>query len=878
MSGRSLAYLNTVPIEQVKGLKGKRGQALRKAGIATVTDLLLHTPRRYLDRSAVVPIGSLPVGAEVTILGRVRRTSVRRPRRNLTIVEAEVADQSGSIRCVWFNQAFRANQLREGTEVAISGKLETGRGRRQMNSPAVDVLTSDLESLVTGRVVPIHPAVGEVGPGHMRRAVHNALLRSRPIHDPLPDELITRLGLLGRDRAIADMHFPDSMDDVDSARRRLVFDELFRLEVALALNKRRMIDQAQGFSHRVNPHLVRRYLSLAATRMKLDWLGREELPAAVAAEITESLGGNAAALLAAAAGEIEDAARLESLAGQVDELEDALLEVAAAERADAERVRNAGRELALALEAPGGPADRRAPLAAEIAALSGRAQAKGIYPPEIHDLLVGGGDDAPGVRLAGLEANPMSSAFTETLPFPPTNAQIDAIFDILSDLAAPHPMHRLLQGEVGSGKTLVAVFALLTSVGGGYQAAVMAPTEVLAGQHFLGITDLIEAAGMTPPLPTGPEHGMESLFAESSGNHQVSVALLTASHAEVNFRSSGTTKRDDLLDWIAAGEIDVVVGTHALIQEGVHFDRLGLAVVDEQHRFGVHQRVLLKEKAVDVDPDLLIMTATPIPRTLSMTLYGDLDVSVLDEMPPGRTPIETRAVDPAALDAVYEEVRAQVAAGRQVFYVCPLVEESSKIEAASATAEYERLQGVFPDLRLGLLHGQMPSREKESAMRAFRDADVDILVATTVIEVGIDVPNATVMVIEDADRFGLSQLHQLRGRVGRGRHASVCILVADPSTDEGEARLAAMVSTNDGFRLAEEDLRIRGQGTVFGTRQSGMADLRLADILRDTDTLIAARREAFDLVAGDPELTAHTEIREEIRELLGDAVEWLFVS
>ncbi len=878
MTGRSLAYLNTIPIEQVKGLKGKRGQSLRKAGISSVTDLLLHTPRRYLDRSEVVPIGSLPVGEEVTILGRVRRTSLRRPRRNLTIVEADVVDQSGSVRCVWFNQTFRANQLREGTDVAISGRLEERRGRRQMNSPAVDVLTSDLESLVTGRVVPIHPAVGEVGPGHMRRAVHNALLRSRPIADPLPDELITRLGLHGRDRAVAEMHFPNSMDDLGPARRRLVFDELFRLEVALALNKRRMIDQAQGFSHRVNPHLVRRYLSLAATGMKLDWLGRDDLPPHVGTEIIDSLRGNAAALLTAAASEIEDAARIESLAGRVSDLEETLLQVAADERADAERVRHVGRSLAAALEERGALTERRANLAAEVADLTGRAHAKGIYPPEIHDLLVGGELDAPGVKLAGLEANPMSSTFTHALPFPPTNAQIESIFDILSDLAAPHPMHRLLQGEVGSGKTLVAMFALLTAVGGGYQAAVMAPTEVLAGQHFLSIAELIDDAGMTPRLESGQDLGMESLFTEDPGDHQVSVALLTASHTEVNSRPAGTTKREELLARIASGDVDVVVGTHALIQEGVHFERLGLAVVDEQHRFGVHQRVLLKDKAVDVDPDLLIMTATPIPRTLSMTLYGDLDVSVLDEMPPGRTPIATRAVLPSDLDDVYGEVRANVAAGRQVFYVCPLVEESLKIEAASATAEYERLQGVFPDLRLGLIHGQLPSKEKEAAMHAFRDAEVDILVATTVIEVGIDVPNATLMVIQDADRFGLSQLHQLRGRVGRGRHASSCILVADPSTDEGKARLAAMVSTNDGFRLAEEDLRIRGQGTVFGTRQSGMADLRLADILRDTDTLISARREAFALVAADPELAAHPAIKEEIRELLGDAVDWLFVS
>lgn len=439
-------------------------------------------------------------------------------------------------------------------------------------------------------------------------------------------------------------------------------------------------------------------------------------------------------------------------------------------------------------------------------------------------------------------------------------------------------MHRLLQGEVGSGKTLVALYALLAAVDGGYQTAVMAPTEVLAEQHFNGIAALLGQAGMQPESEETDSLGMESLFTAEHVDFPVSLALLTASHSELNSKPRGSVRREELLEAIGSRRVDIVVGTHALIQEGVHFDRLGLAVVDEQHRFGVAQRVRLKEKAGDVDPDLLIMTATPIPRTLSMTLYGDLDVSILDEMPPGRRAVATRAVDPRSLDAVYHEVRTQVEAGRQVFYVCPLVEESLKIEAASATAEYERLQQVFPDLSLGLLHGQMPSRDKETVMRDFRERKIDLLVATTVIEVGIDIPNATLMIIQDADRFGLSQLHQLRGRVGRGAHASSCILIADPTTDEGEARIAAMVATNDGFRLAEEDLRIRGQGTVFDTRQSGMADLKLADILRDTDLLIAARREAFDLVGRDPQLVDHDEIKAEVGELLGGAVEWLFVS
>ncbi len=331
---------------------------------------------------------------------------------------------------------------------------------------------------------------------------------------------------------------------------------------------------------------------------------------------------------------------------------------------------------------------------------------------------------------------------------------------------------------------------------------------------------------------------------------------------------------------IAAGDVDIVIGTHALIQEGVRFARLGAAVVDEQHRFGVHQRVKLKEKAEGADPDLLIMTATPIPRTLSMTLYGALDVSALDEMPAGRKRIKTWSVSTIDedLERAQQAIRDEVEKGRQAFVVCPLVEDSDRVEAASAIAEHRRMRSVFPDLRLGLLHGQMRSEDKRSVMDEFRSGDLDVLVSTTVIEVGVDVPNATIMVIRDADRFGLSQLHQLRGRVGRGAQPAQCVLLADPATKDGVARISAMESMADGYRLAEEDLRIRGHGTVFGARQSGFSDLRIADILADVAELSAARDEAFALVDGDPALDRHPEIREEVRVLLGDEVEWLFKS
>jgi ATP-dependent DNA helicase RecG len=465
--------------------------------------------------------------------------------------------------------------------------------------------------------------------------------------------------------------------------------------------------------------------------------------------------------------------------------------------------------------------------------------------------------------------------FVSRLPYQLTGAQRRVIGEIVSDLMEAHPMHRLLHGEVGSGKTVVAVVTLLHGVEGGWQGAIMAPTEVLADQHYLGVTGLLAEAGLSPePFGVGSQLGMDSLF--GSDEPAVHIGILTGSTASANYRPDIT--RAALLEDVASGQIDVLVGTHALIQEGVRFSNLGVVVVDEQHRFGVAQRVMLKEKAESIEPDLLIMTATPIPRTLSMTLYGDLDVSGLDEMPPGRLPVETTVLGRSHESRAWEKIEEAISSGRQAFVVCPLVEDSPKVEAASATAEHRRLSALMPGLRVGLIHGQLRPAEKDAVMSAFRSQEIDVLVSTTVIEVGIDVPNATVMVIEDADRFGLSQLHQLRGRVGRGEHPGVCLLIADPATEEAEERLDAMAATNDGFELANVDLMIRGQGTVFGARQSGMADLRLAHIIRDFELLSAARHDAFSLVDHDPDLSRHPELADEVRALLGDSVEWLFKS
>jgi ATP-dependent DNA helicase RecG len=480
-------------------------------------------------------------------------------------------------------------------------------------------------------------------------------------------------------------------------------------------------------------------------------------------------------------------------------------------------------------------------------------------------------------EASGIEHRPtgeLLDRFLGGLPYALTGAQKTVLGEILDDLRKAPPMHRMLQGEVGSGKTVVAVAAMLSAIEGRWQTAIMAPTEVLAEQHFLGVVDLLAQAGLSPDiLGMASDLGMDSLFwADGPAVH---VALLTGSTATTNY--SGRVSRSQLLLDVKSGQVDLLVGTHALIQDGVEFARLGAAVVDEQHRFGVSQRVMLKEKADGAEPDLLIMTATPIPRTIAMSVYGDLDVSTIDEMPPGRTPVRTKLLPRSAEQKAWAVLKKEVEGGRQGFVVCPLVDDSPKIEAVSATAEHERITSLLPGVRVGLIHGQMPSQEKEAAMAAFRDGEIDVLVATTVIEVGIDVPNATVMVIEDADRFGLSQLHQLRGRVGRGKHPGVCILLADATTDEGQERMTAMVESNDGFELANTDLRIRGQGTVFGTRQSGMTDFKIADVLADTELLHKARRDAFALVESDPELRDHPELATEIRAMLGDRVEWLFV-
>lgn len=465
----------------------------------------------------------------------------------------------------------------------------------------------------------------------------------------------------------------------------------------------------------------------------------------------------------------------------------------------------------------------------------------------------------------GLEpTGALTKALFDGLPYPLTGAQSRVLKEVEANLRASHPMHRLLQGDVGAGKTTVALAALLMAVESGFQGALMAPTEILASQLFKEMTERSEGLLAADGTPVRVEFFSNKLRGKN---------------------------RDKALADLASGEINIAVGTHALLVDDVRFDNLGLVVVDEQHRFGVEQRAALRAKGpvrlidgkeVNVRPDMLVMTATPIPRTASMTVFGDLDVSVLDELPPGRTPIATRWID-AEPDLSHGSsepwplIREQVAAGRQAYVVCPLVEESEKMQVASAVETFESLQGgALAGLKVGLVHGQQNADERSETMRAFRAGELDVLVATTVIEVGVNVPNATVMVILDAVRFGIAQLHQLRGRVGRGSHASYCVLVGRGKSTDSRSRMEALVESTDGFYLSEVDLALRGHGQIFGTAQSGESDLRVADLDRDKDLLVTAREHARELVATDPGLRRRPALRAEIISVLGDgAHEWL---
>jgi len=655
------------------GVGPQRAKLLAKLDLITIEDALVrHLPIRHEDRSQIIPLGRITVGEARTCAGTIAGMSPPPRGRGRMPLVVTIRDASGFLNCAWFNQPYLARVLKRGQRLIVHGKVQPyGRGPLQMLVKDYEIVEEgEDEPLHAGRLVPVYPLTEGLTQRPLRRLMKRLTDGwAGRIEDPLPEPVRAARGLVPLSQAIGAAHFPESEAEQAAARRRLIFDDFFLLEVGLAIRRQRE-----------------------------------------------------------------------------------------------------GRRRGLAMNPPGGLA-------------------------------------------RGLRAS---------LPYTLTAAQERVWAEIRADMAEPYPMSRLLQGDVGSGKTVVAALAILTAIEAGYQAALMAPTEILAEQHLMTLGRLLEPLGARAVLLTSAVKGKA---------------------------------RQEAAAAVASGEAGCVIGTHALVQGAIAFKRLGLAVIDEQHRFGVAHRATLRGKGES--PDVLVMTATPIPRTLALTVYGDLDVSVLDELPPGRRPIVTVARGGSKRREIYDFLRAQIAEGRQVYVVCPLVEESEASDLRAATEMAERLQReVFADRRVGLLHGRLGFQDKERVMREFKDGSVDLLVSTTVIEVGIDVPNASVMLIEHAERFGLSQLHQLRGRVGRGPWKSYCILLASSSSEDARRRIEAMTATNDGFRIAEVDLELRGPGDFFGTRQSGLPEFRVADLLRDGAMLEEARREAFALVQADPKLLA----------------------
>jgi ATP-dependent DNA helicase RecG len=739
---RTLRNLSLRPVGVLKSVSERKAKQLAEWGVENVLDLLTTFPRRgrYIDRTSKANVSGLSEGESAAVLATVVRVRTAQARNRRTMVYVTVRDETGAMEVVFFNQPWRAHQLRSGTEAIFWGKAGDYKGARQMVNPVVDVVAGVGDDSIgaarrTLRILPVYPASAKAGltSWEVGTFVEEALERAGEFADPLPEHWRDELGLWTRTEAMRMIHGPETMEQVPLAQRRLVFDELFRLQLALVLRRRAFELNARALRHDVSP-----------------------------------------------------------------------------------------------------------------------------------------------LEVTGAKPATLVARFLAGLPFSLTTAQRQALAVIVADLAGPFPMHRLLQGDVGSGKTVVALASLLGAVQSGHQGALMVPTEVLAEQH---------AAAVRAQL--GP-------LAD-----EVRVEVLTS-------RIKGAA-RTRLLDALASGEVAIVIGTHALLSEGVDFHSLGVVVIDEQHRFGVEQRATLRAKGQAGDPDLLVMTATPIPRTAAMVLFGDLDLTVLDEMPPGRTPITTKWLpNPADEHVAWDRVRTEVAAGHRAFVVCPLVGESLRVEARSAVEECDRLRaGELAGLSVALLHGQMTPTLREETMARFRAGEVQVLVATTVIEVGIDVPEATVMVIESAERFGMAQLHQLRGRVGRGHAESWCYLLggasgapaagpagaasaraasaraAEPDNAVARSRLAAVEGSTDGFALAEADLALRGEGTILGVRQKGQTDLRLASLSDpgDRELLEEARRVALAIVAEDPRLEALPLLADEVKLFLPDGEEeYLFKS
>lgn len=661
-------------IRFLKGVGEKRAELLRKKGIDTVGALLRFYPRAYLDWQNITPISECHEGENVCVRAEitspVKTASIR---RGMTLYKFSAADDSGVIEVTLFNRKYLAENLREGRSYLFYGKLGYGITLRRMSSP--EIMPAEYMG-----IEPVYAASEGLSSKTIEKIMKNALVYTDSMQDAIPDGIRKKNGLCDFKTALKSIHFPLERQALESAKRRLVFEELFVLQTGLLFLKRR-----------------RRALAGCTVKENL-----------------------------------------------LDE-------------------------------------------------------------------------------------------FKKTLSFKLTGAQERVINECLSDMMSPRPMNRLIQGDVGSGKTAVAAALMYISAGNGFQSALMAPTELLAEQHFKTLCKITENSG-------------------------IKCALLTGSLTK--------KQKDEVKAGLKSGEIKVAVGTHALLTDDVEFESLGLVVTDEQHRFGVGQRGRLSSKGNN--PHTLVMSATPIPRTLGLIIYGDLDISIIDEYPAGRQRIATYCVDSSYNARVYNYIKKFIAEGRQAYIVCPLVDENEALGIKSASEYYEELsENQFKDYTVGLLHGKMKPKDKESVMRRFAAGEIQLLISTTVIEVGIDVPNAALMVIENAERFGLSQLHQLRGRIGRGEYSSACILISDVKSGDTKRRLDVIKNNTDGFKIADEDLKLRGPGDFLGSRQHGLPDMKIADIFANRETLHSAGKEAEELLRRDPMLhdAENAGLRSEITEL-----------
>jgi len=654
-----MAILNA-SIQNIKYFGPATVKKFAKLNIKTVGDLLYHFPFRYDDFSNFTPIVGLEYNSQATVRGTILSAkNINIFKRRMTLTETVIEDESGAIKSVWFNQPYLLNQFKPGRQINISGRVALNKKKLCFSNPAYEFANKDL--LHTGRLVPVYPETRGLTSRWLRLVIKPLLRFANQIADILPNDLKKTYHLPNLEYALSQIHFPETLEKAELAKRRFAFEELFVLQLFMAMERSKLQKQ-----------------------------------------------------------------------------------------------------------------------------------------------------NAPAIKFD----EEMAKKFVASLSFNLTDDQKKSAWQIIQDIQQNKPMNRLLEGNVGSGKTIVAAMATYFTALSDYQTAFMAPTEILSRQHYEKIWPLLSKFG-------------------------INVGLLTSSEAKI---SGNKISKKEFTGKIAAGEISIVIGTHSLLQKNVDFKNLALVIIDEQHRFGVNQRAALTQNKTTI-PHLLSMSATPIPRTLGLTIWGDLDLSIIEEMPKGRKNIITKIAPPAERQKVYEFIKGEIKKGRQAFIVCPLIEESETLAVKAVKKEFERLQKeIFPELKIGLLHGRLRPKEKEKVMSEFLEKNLDILITTSVIEVGIDVPNATVMIIEGADRFGLASLYQFRGRVGRGEHQSYCFLLTDSLSEKTNERLKAIETAQSGFDLAEKDLEMRGPGDFIGVRQSGLPDLAIASL---TDAkLIGETREA----------------------------------